>query len=102
VKTIPVIQAKGILAQMRGLIGYPKAIPMLFKTRFGIHTFGMGFPIDVIVLDKNKTIVAVKPSLKPNHIYLWNPKYPQIIELPENSINKMELHIGESISINKI
>jgi uncharacterized protein len=101
-KTIAVIEPIGIIARTKGLIGYRKAIPMLFRTRFGIHTFGMKFPLDIIILNNKNQIVALKEKLLPWRIYLWNPKYQIVIELPEGTIGKMKLTIGEIISITNI
>ena len=98
-KTIAVSEAKGILAGIRGLIGYPKAIPMLFRTGFGIHTFGLKFPIDVIVMNNQNQIVALKKNLTPLKIFLWNPRYVTVIELPAGSVNKLNLSPGEIINI---
>ena len=42
-----------------GLIGREKVTPVIFETRFGIHTFGLKVPIDVLILD-NKNKVARK------------------------------------------
>jgi uncharacterized protein len=99
VTTLKATEAKGIWENMQGLIGKRKFTPMLFQTRFGIHTFGMLVPIDVIVLDKNNQIVAVKKNLKPFRIFLWNPKYSKIIELPENTIKNLNLTVGERVKI---
>ena len=53
-----------------GLIPYKKAIPALFYTHFGIHTFGLRFPIDVLVLNDKNEVASMRKNLKPNRIYL--------------------------------
>ena len=45
-----------------GLIGKDPT-PLFFKTRFGIHTFGVITPIDVLILDKNYKVVKIKALL---------------------------------------
>jgi uncharacterized protein len=99
VKTLKVIEAKGIWENIVGLIGKRKLNPMLFHTRFGIHTFGMIVPIDVIILDNTNRIMAIKKKLKPGRIFLWNPKYGIVIELPEHTIDRLKLFVGETVHI---
>ncbi len=46
VKRLKTLKGKTI-----GLIGREKIAPVVFETRFGIHTFGLKFPIDVLVTE---------------------------------------------------
>lgn len=75
----------------------PKA--MLFYTRFGIHTFGMKYPIDVLVVDKKYTVVAIKQTLQPNRVFLWNPRFTIVIEIPENTVRRTKTEIGDTLHI---
>lgn len=92
-------EAKTFSQKIRGLIGSPKPYPLLLQTRWGIHTFGMRYAIDVIVVDKENTIVKIKQNLKPNKIFLWNPRYTTVIELPEGTIRKQKLSLRGKIKI---
>lgn len=92
-------EADTFLKKLKGLIGSQKLYPLLIRTRWGIHTFGMRCPIDVIVVDKENTIVKIKQNLKPNKIFLWNPRYTTVIELPEGTIRKQKLSLREKIKI---
>ncbi len=76
-----------------------KAYPVLFRTRFGIHTFGMRFPIDVLVLDSKNVVVVLKKQLNPNRIFIWNPRFDTVIELPEGEIEKLKIQKGSAIKI---
>jgi uncharacterized membrane protein (UPF0127 family) len=80
-----------------GLIIAKKGTSMLFKTRSGIHTFFMRYPIDVLVLDKENKVAALKHELKPNRIFLWNIKYTTIIEFQSGTLDKT--NIGDKISL---
>lgn len=73
----------------KGLIGEKKAFPVFFKTRFGIHTFGMKFPIDVVILDKKMVVVSLKENLKPNRFLFWNPIYCGVLELPSGEAKRI-------------
>ena len=69
-----------------GLLKRSNPRSLLFKTRFGLHTFGLKEPIDVLVLDSGWKVVKIRIGLKPNRFFFWNPLFPIVIELPENSI----------------
>lgn len=71
----------------------------MFRTRFGIHTFGMHYPIDVIILDKQQIVVHLKENLMPNRLYFWNPKYSIVIELPKETIKKKKISLGSKFNL---
>lgn len=71
-----------------------------FETRFGVHSFFVKAPIDIIVLDKDRRVVKIKESLLPKRIFLWNPKYFLILELPKGSIEKLKLKLGHIVEFN--
>lgn len=82
-----------------GLLNSPKAHPVLLHTRSGIHTFGMKFPIDVLILDRNDKVIKMKKLLTPGNIFLWSPLYDQVVELPAGEIEKNSIKIGDSIKL---
>lgn len=84
--------------KIRGLIGRNKRT-YVFKTRFGIHTFFLKFPIDVIILDRNKKAVIIKVGLKPNRIFFWNIKYDTVVELPKNSIQNSKTEKNDLLKL---
>lgn len=97
--TIKVKKLNGI-EQIKGLMFLNKAENVLLQTRFGIHTFGLRFPIDVLILDNNNRVVKIKKGLKPNRIFLWNIKYDKVIELPNGEVNKNKIETGTSLTLN--
>ena len=97
--TLHVRHAKSLMSQTIGLIGAKQAYALLLRTRFGIHTFGLRFPIDVVILDTTYHIVALKKNLKPNRIFVWSPIWSLVIELPAGSIAKKRLHIGDHVKL---
>ncbi len=91
----------GLFEKSMGLIGHqPEAV--FFKTRFGIHTVGMKYPIDILILDKNFQVVKIKESLEPNKIYFWFVGYDNVLELPKNTIEVHNIKIGETIDLELI
>lgn len=96
---LQVKKAKTLWDKARGLLGYEAAFPLLFQTRFGIHTFGMKYPIDVVVLDNLFVVQKMQENLKPNRLFFWNPQYQYILELPEGSINKLKIKKGVLLTL---
>lgn len=84
-----------------GLIGANPITPVFFTTRWGIHTFGVLFPIDVVILDNNFRVVQTK-TVPPNCIFLWNPMHQGVLELPEGTILKRAIITGSYIEVEEI
>lgn len=97
--TLKVKEAKSLKEKIIGLIGKEKAEPLLIKTRFGIHTFGLKFTLDVLILDKKYKVRYIKENLFPNKIFFWNPKYNMIVELPNGAVKKNKIKIGQRIEL---
>lgn len=93
------ISKKTFLHKFLGLIAKKNPEAIIFNTRFGIHTFLLKFPIDVIILCSNGEIVALKKGLKANSIFVWNPKFKTVIELPEGSIEKSRTQKGDFVEV---
>ncbi len=91
---------KGFLGKSKGLINSKTPKTVVFYTRLGIHTLGMKYPIDVIVVDKKFRVIAVKDNLKPNKVFLWNLKSSLIIELEKGTIKKSQTEINDFLEIN--
>jgi uncharacterized protein len=94
-----VYKLKGINKTI-GLISKDRLRAIVLETHFGIHTFLLKFPIDVLVLDNNNQVVALKKALKPYRLFIWNCRYNIVIELPEGSIEKSNTQIGDLIELN--
>lgn len=80
----------------KGLLGKKDAEAIMFQTRFGIHTFFMHFPLDVLILDQAKKVVKIKENLKPNRLFFWPPKYETVIELPAGTIKKTNTELNDT------
>ncbi|MBI5123304.1 DUF192 domain-containing protein [Candidatus Roizmanbacteria bacterium] len=80
-----------------GLLGKNEAEAIYFQTRFGIHTFFMQFPIDVLILDQNYKVVKAAENLLPNKIFLWSPLFDKVLELPAGELIKNKIKIGDKI-----
>jgi hypothetical protein len=91
--------ADGALSRMRGLLGRNSLEPgtgMLLPREPSVHTFFMRFPIDVVFLDKAKTIVKVVHDLRP-----WRAagarKAFAALEIPAGAAAAAGLHAGMTL-----
>ena len=99
---LSVKRARNLKEKVQGLIGKNNPFSLMIKTHFGIHTFGLKFPIDVLILDNKNKIVSIKENLKPNNIFMWNPKYNKVIELPSETIRKKAIKINNTVDLRLI
>jgi hypothetical protein len=88
----------GFWSKAIGLIGKGEITPVYFHARWGIHTFGMRRPIDVVIL-QNHQVVKTKSHLFPNNIYFWHPRYDQVVELPVGQIAALNIKPGDLLKI---
>jgi len=80
-----------------GLINSKEAYPVFFKTRWGIHTFKVKFPIDVLILDSEYKVVKTVTGLLPGRIFLWSPVYENVVELPTGEVRRLKIKTGDKI-----
>jgi uncharacterized membrane protein (UPF0127 family) len=96
--TLKVKLLRSMAEKSIGLIGANPVYPVYFTTRWGIHTFGVLSPIDVLILDTNDCVVAIRQKMKPNRLFFWNPKYDRVVELPLGVIEKMKIILGDRVA----
>ncbi len=68
----------------------------------GVHTLGMGFPIDVIYLGADYTVVHLERSLVPWRFapLRWNAK--TVLEVPASTIQATGTALGDCIQISRV
>lgn len=91
--------ATSFLDRLLGLLNKSNPRTLIFKTNFGLHTFFLKETIDVVVLDNKNKVKKIKKDLKPNRLFLWNPKYETVIELPGGSLKKSKTSLGDKLKI---
>jgi len=74
---------------------------LLIKPCSSIHTFFMRKNIDVLFLDKQGVIIKMIHSMKPWKISPFVLKAKAVIELPENTIEKMNIKLYDKIYFKK-
>ena len=92
-------EAKAYQEKKQGLIGSDGKTGLYMQTRWGVHTFGMTFSIDVMILDTQNRVVKYKRNLKQNRVFFWNPVYNKIIEIPTALLLEGMVSVGDEICI---
>ncbi len=95
------IELKTFSERTVGLIGAEVPGGAYFRTRWGIHTFGMKFPIDVIIADENFRLRSIKKSLPPGKIFFWNPLFSNVFELPAGTVNATGLQKRDELELRR-
>ena len=90
--------AKSLSDQLLGLLKKSNPRSLMFNSRFGIHTLFLKHPIDVLILDSKNTVVKTA-IVNPNSIFLWNPIYSKILELPKDTIRKTKTKVLDQLEI---
>ncbi len=94
--------ADNFLKRLKGLLGYKsfeKNQAMILRPSNAVHTFFMRFPIDVLFIDRNNTVVKTVSnmgSFRATGIYL---KSAFVIELPAGVINSTQTTEGDYLQI---
>jgi uncharacterized membrane protein (UPF0127 family) len=64
-----------------------------------IHTIGMLFSIDVVMIDKNFRVVCVTEMVKPFRVILPKRRAETVIELPPHTIFRSRTQVGDQLLI---
>jgi uncharacterized membrane protein (UPF0127 family) len=94
-----VISANNIEDRVIGLLKADKPYPLHIKTRWGIHTFGMRYAIDVVILDDNFAVQTIKTNLKPWRVFLWNPLFKHVLELPKGTVKSKHITTNSQLNL---
>jgi hypothetical protein len=88
------------LARLRGLIGRPPLAAgegLLIEPCSGIHTFFMGFAIDVVFLDAEGNVVAALGPVRPWRLTPIYPTATAALELPPGTVATTGTAAGDRI-----
>jgi uncharacterized membrane protein (UPF0127 family) len=96
--------ADSVLTRMAGLLGKrslePEGGVWIVPCNF-IHTFGMLFSIDVVLLDKDFKVVGLHELLRPFSITRPYFRAESVIELPPHTIFKSGTTVGDQFVIER-
>ncbi len=87
---------------MRGLLGHAPlgaGEGLLLEGEKAIHTVGMGFPIDVLFLDRESRVVYLLRTMPPWRFskFVWQAR--NILELPPGKIQETGTCLDDQIEI---
>lgn len=84
------LMGRAALEPGQGLLIYPES---------SIHMFFMRFPIDVVFVDRQDQVVALRETMPPNRSFAskWGARY--VIELPAHSIARTGTQVGDMLSL---
>lgn len=90
--------------RLRGLLGltaddFGNGSGLWIVPCHGVHTLGMGFPIDVVYLDKSMTVIEIQPELHPWRFAPVRRHATSVLELPIHVAAKTGTAIGDRIEI---
>jgi hypothetical protein len=90
--------------RLRGLLGlrssdFRNGSGLWIVPCHGVHTLGMGFPIDVIYLDRALTVVHIQPQLRPWRFAPVRTQAATVLELPSGTAAETGTAVGDKIEI---
>jgi uncharacterized protein len=65
----------------------------------GVHTLGMGFPIDVVYLDPGMTVIYIQHELQPWRFAPIRTHAASVLELPCRTAAETRTAVGDKIQI---
>jgi uncharacterized protein len=65
----------------------------------GVHTLGMGFPIDVVYLDRSMTVIHIQRDLQPWRFAPIRTQATSVLELPCRIAAETKTGLGDKIEI---
>jgi uncharacterized membrane protein (UPF0127 family) len=94
--------ASNFAARLLGLLGTARPDPQkafYLMPCAGVHTFGMKYPIDVVFLDGQGSVVQLFHNLSPNKITKIIPAAKSALELSPDTIKANEIQIGDDLKV---
>src|SRR5215471_5156388 len=65
----------------------------------GVHTFAMRFPIDVVYLDRERTVIHMEADLQPWRMAAIRIQAQSVLELPIGTIRDSRTTLGDQVDI---
>lgn len=97
--------AESGLSRIVGLLGERELVPgdgLLIVPSQGVHTVGMLFAIDVVILDNDWTVLDVRKRMRPFLVTRIYFKAAAVLELPPGTAEHSGTRIGDSLEFARI
>ncbi|MBZ5685188.1 MAG: DUF192 domain-containing protein [Acidobacteriia bacterium] len=90
--------------RLRGLLGlgtddFRNGSGLWIVPCHGVHTLGMGFPIDVLYLDHGLKVVGIQSEVRPWRFTPVLRKAASVLELPCGTAAETKTAVGDTIEI---
>ena len=96
--------ADSIVSRLVGLLGKRFLKPdggVWIVPANAIHTIGMLFTFDLVLIDKNFTVVGLRELIRPFKITRPNFRAESVLELPAHTIFRSRTEIGDQLVIER-
>jgi uncharacterized membrane protein (UPF0127 family) len=87
-------------ARLRGFLGRPQPSPgegLLLTPCDGVHMFGMRFPLDVVFLTEDGTVVHLVEALKPWQRTPRVARARAVLEVPVGTLGRTGTMVGDRL-----
>jgi hypothetical protein len=90
--------------RLRGLLGFRSGdfrngSGLWIVLCHGVHTLGMGFPIDVVYLDRVMTVIHIQHDVQPWRFAPVRAQAASVLELPCRTAVETKTAVGDKIEI---
>jgi uncharacterized protein len=65
----------------------------------GVHTLAMRFPIDVVYLDREKSVIHIQQGLRPWRLAAIRRHAASVLELPAGTVRSSRTALGDKVDI---
>jgi uncharacterized membrane protein (UPF0127 family) len=91
-------------SRLRGLLGlrssdFRNGDGLWIVPCHGVHTLGMGFPIDVVYLDEAMMVIHIQRDLQPWRFAAVRTQAASVLELPCRTAAETRTTVGDKIEI---
>lgn len=91
-------------SRLRGLLGldsgdFGHGAGLWIVPCHGVHTLGMGFPIDVLYLDRGLRVVRIQSNVRPWRVTPVVRHAASVLELPCGTAGETNTAVGDTIEI---
>lgn len=96
--------ADSVLGRLVGLLGRRSLKPdsgVWIVPANAVHTIGMLFSFDLVLIDKNFKVVGLRELIRPFTITWPNHRAESVLELPAHSIFRSRTQIGDQLQIDR-
>ena len=93
------------LSRIIGLLGERKLSPgdgLLIVPSQGVHTWGMMFPIDIAVLDRDWNVLAMRRRMRQFRMTRIFWKAAAVLELPPGMLDSTATAVGDALTFDRV